>query len=61
MSKRAVVSSSRRTVATRGSSNDESITLDDRPLSLTMSHDGKRVLVTLPYEVWILHAETLVV
>lgn len=61
MSRRAVVSSSRRTVATRGSSNDESITLDDRPLSLTMSHDGKRVLVTLPYEVWILHAETLVV
>lgn len=60
MSRRAVVSSSRR-IATGGSSNDEVVTLDDRPLALTMSHDGKRVLVTLPYEVWVLHAETLVV
>lgn len=59
MTRRAVVSSSRRTVATRGSSTDDSVTLDDRPLSLTMGKDGKRVIVTLPYEVWVLHAETL--
>ena len=59
MSRRAVVSSSRRTISTRGSSADDVVTLDDRPLALALSHDGKRLLITLPYEVWIAHAETL--
>jgi hypothetical protein len=58
MTRRAVVSSKRQ-VATRGSSTDDAITLDDRPLSLAMSHDAKRVIVTLPYEVWVLHVDTL--
>lgn len=59
MARREVGSSTRRTVA--GTAADEIVTLDDRPLSLTMSHDGKRVIAALPYEVWIIHAQTLVV
>jgi len=59
MTRRAVVSSSRRTVGARGSSADDALALDDRPLALAMTHDGKRVLVTLPYEVWVLHVDTL--
>jgi len=35
------------------------VTLDDRPLSLALSRDGKRVLVTLPYELWIVGTESL--
>jgi hypothetical protein len=58
MTRRAVVSTSRRTVAAK-EGGDEVITLDDRPLSLQPTRDGKRLVVTLPYEVWILHAETL--
>jgi hypothetical protein len=58
MTRRAVVSSKRQ-VATGGSSTDDTVALDDRPLSLAMSHDGKRVLVTLPYEIWIIHVDTL--
>jgi hypothetical protein len=33
--------------------------LDDRPLSLTFSRDGKRLLVVLPYEIWVLATATL--
>jgi hypothetical protein len=47
----------RRTVA--GRSSAPLVTLDDHPLALAMSRDGKRVLVTLPYEVWIGTAHTL--
>ncbi|MCB9716078.1 MAG: hypothetical protein H6712_19580 [Myxococcales bacterium] len=35
------------------------VTLDDRPLALAVSRDGKRLLVTLPYEIWIVGASTL--
>lgn len=59
MTRRAVVGGARRTVAGRGTTADEPVGLDDRPLSLTLSRDGKRLLVALPYEVWVLHAETL--
>src|SRR5688500_9442588 len=53
----AVKSTGRRTVAGRGSAAVTS--LDDRPLSIAVSRDGKRLVVALPYEVWILGAETL--
>ncbi|HWB82200.1 MAG TPA: hypothetical protein VG755_44860, partial [Nannocystaceae bacterium] len=58
MTRRAVVSSTRRTVAAKGG-GDECVTLDDRPLALQTMRDGKRVLAILPYEIWVLHAETL--
>lgn len=61
MARREVGSATRRTVASGGSAAEEIVTLDDRPLSLTMSHDGKRVIAALPYEIWIIHAQTLVV
>ncbi len=35
------------------------VSLDDRPLAVAPSRDGKRLLVTLPYEVWIVSAGTL--
>lgn len=47
----------RRTVA--GRSSAPLITLDDHPLALAVSRDGKHLLVTLPYEVWIVTAHTL--
>ncbi|MEX1367170.1 MAG: hypothetical protein AB1Z98_28845 [Nannocystaceae bacterium] len=47
----------RRTVAGRGSA--PVVTLDDRPLSLATSRDGKRLLVVLPYEVAIVGSSTL--
>jgi hypothetical protein len=47
----------RRTVA--GRSSAPLVTLDDHPLALAVTRDGKRVLVTLPYEVWIVTAHTL--
>ncbi|MFO0635620.1 MAG: hypothetical protein U0168_22480 [Nannocystaceae bacterium] len=59
MVKRAVVSSARRTIAARPGTSDDVVPLDDRPLSLTMSADGKRVLVALPYEIAVFHAESL--
>ncbi len=59
MTRRAVVGSTRRTVAAKAGSADDSVTLDDHPLSLQITRDGKRIVATLPYEVWILHAETL--
>jgi hypothetical protein len=58
MTRRAVVSSNRRTIAAK-EGGDELVTLDDRPLSLLATRDAKRVVVVLPYEVWIVHAETL--
>ncbi len=49
-------SSARRTVA--GPAEPGVVALDDRPLSLQLSRDGKRVLVALPYEVWVINAAT---
>lgn len=51
------VAGARRTVA--GRSSAPLVTLDDHPLSIDVSRDGKRVLVTLPYEIWIVGASTL--
>lgn len=47
----------RRTVASKGGAS--SLTLDDRPLQLVAARGGKRVIVCLPYEVWIVNASTL--
>jgi ATPase subunit of ABC transporter with duplicated ATPase domains len=51
------VAGGRRTVA--GRSSTALVNLDDHPLALAVSRDGKRVLVTLPYDVWIVSAQTL--
>ncbi|MCX4243801.1 hypothetical protein [Paraliomyxa miuraensis] len=51
------VAGARRTVA--GRSSAPLVTLDDRPLALAFSRDGKRVLVTLPYEIAIVGAGPL--
>lgn len=53
----AVKGTGRRTIAGRGSA--DVATLDDRPLSITVSRDGKRLVVVLPYEVWIVGAASL--
>lgn len=52
-----VAGGGRRTVAGRSSAHV--VNLDDHPLALAVSRDGKRVLVTLPYDVWIVSAQTL--
>jgi hypothetical protein len=49
--------SGRRTVASTSSS--DSVALDDRPLAITPTRDGKRLLVALPYEVWVVSSTTL--
>lgn len=54
---RRTVAGARRTVAGRGAA--KLVTLDDRPLALAPSHDGKRIIVTLPYEVWVVEAAGL--
>lgn len=60
MARRVVTKGSgRRTVATK--SAPEIVDLDDRPLSLRRSHDGKRVVVCLPYEAWVVNLGSLVV
>lgn len=51
------VAGGRRTVA--GRSSAPVVNLDDQPLALAVSRDGKRVLVTLPYDIWIVLAHTL--
>ncbi len=58
---RRVVSkgSGRRTVAKK--SAHEVVDLDDRPLSLKRSRDGKRVIVCLPYEACVVNLTTHVV
>jgi len=60
MARRVVTKGSgRRTVATK--STAELVDLDDRPLSLHRSRDGKRVVVCLPYEAWVVNLASLVV
>ncbi len=46
-----------RTIA--GSKPADVTQLDDRPLAIHLSLDGKHLVVPLPYEVWILSANTL--
>jgi hypothetical protein len=47
----------RRTVP--GQAANETVMLDDRPLSIRTSRDGKHIVVAVPYEIWILSASTL--
>ncbi|HVI01248.1 MAG TPA: hypothetical protein VM869_21170 [Enhygromyxa sp.] len=37
----------------------DELALDDRPLAITRSHDGRHLIVTLPYELWIVDAKLL--
>lgn len=58
MARRVVTKGSgRRTVATE--SAQAVVDLDDRPLSLRRSRDGKRVIVSLPYEAWVVNLSSL--
>lgn len=58
MARRVVTKGSgRRSVATK--STQEVVELDDRPLSLRRSHDGKRVVASLPYEAWVINLGSL--
>lgn len=57
MPRRVVTASARRTVATKATS--DMVGLDDRPLSLQLSRDRKRVIVCLPWEVWIVNESSL--
>lgn len=50
-------STGQRTIA--GSKPVDVANLDDRPLSIHVTRDGKYLVVPLPYEVWILSASTL--
>jgi len=47
----------RRTVASK--SGGGAAALDDQPLALAWSRDGRKLLATLPYELAIIHAESL--
>ncbi len=58
MARRVVTKGSgHRTVAAKSAA--EVLDLDDRPLSLRRSHDGKRVVVCLPYEAWVVNLGSL--
>jgi hypothetical protein len=50
----------RRTIISAAAPLDE-LALDDRPLALARSQDGRYLLVTLPYELWVVDAKTLAV
>lgn len=50
-------STGQRTIA--GSKPADHASLDDRPLSILPSRDGKHLVVALPYEVWIVGLSTL--
>ena len=56
VTRRSGGSGTRRTVGAGGA---RLVPLDNRPLALTPSRDGKRVLVTLPYEIVVLDARDL--
>jgi hypothetical protein len=49
----------RRTIMAPATGPRDELALDDRPLSIARSHDGRHLIVTLPYELWILDAKTL--
>lgn len=48
--------SGQRTIASKAA---DSTSLDDRPLAIHLSRDGKHLMVPLPYEVWLLSLATL--
>jgi len=58
MARRVVSKGTGRSTAT-GQGSTVAASLDDRPLFLRLSADHKRLIVVLPYEVWILHAGSL--
>lgn len=51
----------RRTILAPLAGPRDELALDDRPLAITRSHDGRQLIVTLPYELWILDAKLLTV
>lgn len=58
MARRVVTKGSgRRTVASKAAAS--LVELDDRPLSMQLARDGKRIIVCLPYEVWIVNLGSL--
>jgi hypothetical protein len=57
MPRHVVTASGRRTVATKAATSV--LALDNRPLSLQLSRDRKRVIVCMPWEIWIVNEATL--
>jgi hypothetical protein len=54
--RRRIVGGARRTP---GASASRSLALDDQPRRLVLTRDGRRVLIVLPYEIWVVDARTL--
>ncbi len=61
MARRVVTKGSGRRTVVAAENSPEVVDLDDRPLSLRRSHDGKRVVVCLPYEAWVINLGSLVI
>ena len=61
--RRVVVGSTgtRRTIKAPSAGPRDELALDDRPLANTPSTDGRQLVVTLPYELWVVDAKTLAV
>ncbi|NVB38982.1 hypothetical protein G6O69_14160 [Pseudenhygromyxa sp. WMMC2535] len=62
--RRVVVGSgggTRRTIKAPSAAAADALALDDRPLSIQASADGRLLLVSLPWELWIVDARTLAV
>ncbi len=55
--RRVVAGAKKRVAAGAGALSTK--TLDDRPIAIVMSRDHKRLLVTLPHELWVVNAQTL--
>ncbi len=52
-------SGSGRVLAASSAGRREELALDDRPLAIQASSDGRHLLVSLPYELWVVDARTL--
>lgn len=57
--RRVVVSGTGRVLLAPAAGRREELALDDRPLAIQSSTDGRYLLVTLPYELWVVDARTL--
>ncbi|TPV96600.1 MAG: hypothetical protein B7733_03600 [Myxococcales bacterium FL481] len=55
--RRVAVDGTRRVVT--GEARSQATLVDDEPLEILPSRDGKRIFVVLPYEIWILDAKSL--
>lgn len=51
----------RRTIKAPSTNARDELSLDDRPLAVTPSEDGRLLVVSLPWELWIVDARTLAV